>query len=98
MYKCTKDHGNADGLSRLPIPTVEAQETPAVDVFTVAQLDSLPVTAEQLGKCTRQDPLLSKVRRFIKSGWPQEVKGCLKPYWNRRNELSVEGDCVLWGI
>ena len=23
-YKCTKDHGNADSLSRLPIPTVEA--------------------------------------------------------------------------
>ena len=51
-----------------------------------------------LGKVTQQDPLLSKVRRFTKSGWPQEVKGCLKPYWNRRNELSVEGDCVLWGI
>ena len=29
---------------------VEAQETTAVDAFTVAQLDSLPVTAEQLGK------------------------------------------------
>ena len=26
------------------------------------------------------------------------MKGCPKPYWNRRNELSVEGDCVLWGI
>ena len=52
-YKCTKDHGNADRLSRLPIPTVEAQETTAVDVFTVAQLDSLPVTAEQLGKGIR---------------------------------------------
>ena len=97
-YKCTKDYGNVDRLSRLPIPTVEAQETPAVDVFTVAQLDSLPAAAEQPGKSTQQDPLLSKVRCFTKSGWPQEVKGCLKPYWNRRHELSVEGDCVLWGI
>ena len=75
-----------------------ARETPAVDDFTVAQLDALPVTAEQLGKVTRQDPLLSKVRCFTKSGWSQEVKGCLKPYWNRRRELSVESDCVLWGI
>ena len=22
----------------------------------------------------------------------------LKPYWNRREELSVEADCVLWGL
>ena len=58
----------------------------------------LPDTAKQLGKSTRQDSLLSKVRHFTKSGWPQGVKGCLKPYWNRRHEHSVKGDCVLWGI
>ena len=49
-------------------------------------------------KNPRQDPLLSKVRCFTKSGWPQDVKGCFKPYCNRRHKFSVEGDCVLWGI
>ena len=67
-----------DSPSCLFLQLVGHRETPPVDVFRVAQLDSLPVTAEQLGKVTRQDPLLSKVRRFTKSGWPQEVKGCLE--------------------
>ena len=27
-----------------------------------------------------------------------EVGEACKPYWNRRHELTVEGDCLLWGI
>ena len=23
---------------------------------------------------------------------------CLQPYWNRRDELPLEGNCLLWGI
>ena len=98
VFKCTQDHGNADGLSRLSLPNVKSPKSHAVDVFTIAQLDSLPVTAEQLGQTTRTDPLLSKVRRFTKSGWPHQVKECLKTYWYRRNKITVEGDCLLWGI
>ena len=97
-FKCTQEHCNADGLSRLPLPNVKSPKPHPVDVFTVAQLDSLPVTAQQLGQATRRDPILSKVRRFTKSGWPQQVKECLKPYWYRRNEITVEGDCLMWGI
>ena len=51
-FKCTQDHGNADGLSRLPLPNVKSPKSNPADVFTVAQLDSLPVTAEHLGKAT----------------------------------------------
>lgn len=31
-------------------------------------------------------------------GLPEKVNKCLKPYWNRRNELSVEESYVMWGI
>ena len=65
-FKCTQEHGNADRLSRLPLPNVKSAKPHAMDVFTVAQLDSLPVTAEQLGQATRTDPILSKVRRYTK--------------------------------
>ena len=51
-FKCTQDHGNADGLSQLPLPNVKSPKSNPADIFTVAQLDSLPVTAEQLGKAT----------------------------------------------
>ena len=99
-FKYTQDHSNADGLSWLPLLTVNSPkgQSPHVDVFNVGQLDSLPVTAQQLGQATRKDVILSKVWRYSKSGWPQKVPDCLRPYWNRRNELTLEGDCLMWGI
>ena len=34
---------------------------------------------------------------FTKNGWPLQVSEVLKPYWNRRLELSLEDDCIMWG-
>ena len=97
-FKYTQHHQNADGLSRLPLPVDVPSETYGVDVFNVAQVDSLPVTATQLGQATRRDSVLSKVWRFTKSGWPLNVSETLKPYWTKRHELTIEGNCVMWGI
>ena len=99
-FKYTQDHTNVDGLSRLPLPCVNTSKSSssAVDVFNVAQLESLPITSQQLGQVTRKDMILSKVWRYCKSGWPTTVPDCLKPYWNRRNELTIEEDCIMWGI
>jgi len=45
------------------------------------------------------DPVLSKVLEFVRHGWPQPVEDIrLKPYFNRRFELSVEQGCLLWGL
>lgn len=39
---------------------------------------------------------LSKVRYYVKRGWPSKViSEQLKPYFRRRNELTVEQDCLL---
>ena len=46
----------------------------------------------------RNDPILSKVYQYTKKGWPYQVPESLKPYQTRRNELTVEGGCVLWGM
>ncbi|CAB4028416.1 Transposon Tf2-9 poly, partial [Paramuricea clavata] len=49
-YKNTKEHCNADGLSRLPLPMTEKEDTAvdAADVFHATQLNILPVTSESL--------------------------------------------------
>ena len=57
-FKCTQEHSNADGLSRLPLPNVKSHKSHAVDVFTVVQLDSLPVTAERLDKLLETTPYI----------------------------------------
>ena len=36
---------------------------------------------------------------FFRHGWPQQVDDLrLKPFFNRRFELPVEQDCLLWGL
>ena len=37
------------------------------------------------------------VMLFTRSGWPLEVSPEVKPFYHRRNELTVEGNCLLWG-
>lgn len=64
-------HANADGLSRLPLPTASESKVSDADVFTVAQVDSLPVTADQIERATRRDPVSVKcgaIRRMEDSG------------------------------
>ena len=49
-FRRTQDHGNADGISRLPLPNVQMNNTPSeAEIFNVAHIDSLPITAPQLG-------------------------------------------------
>jgi len=99
VYKPTKAHANADGLSHLPLPVVSSTDYPRESsVFNIAQIDTLPVTVTQLKAATRQDPILSKVLLYTKSGWPLTVPEVLKPYWKHQLEISLEDECIMWGI
>lgn len=49
-------------------------------------------------KLTQRDPVLSRVYLWVQQGWPDRTREeDLKPYFNRRDELSTEGGCLLWG-
>ena len=67
-------------------------------VYSVGAIDDdFPITAGHIGKETLVDPVLRKIRQFVMSDWPEYPKEPIKPYYNRRNELSCEQNCVLWG-
>ena len=71
------------------------------EVFRVEekQLDSLPITSKEIWNATRADPILSRILQFLKCGWPISIQDDrLKPFYNRRYELTVEQDCILWGL
>ena len=97
QFRPTKAHANADALSRLPLKHTESKEAKA-DLFSVGQIEALPVTSVHLKHATSHDPILSKVLMYTKQGWPDKVDEILRPYWNRRTELTLEGDCIMWGI
>ena len=98
VFRRTEEHANADALSRLPLKDPPGQERAnEAAVFNLGQIQALPVTAIKLACCSRQDRQLSKVMLFTQQSWPTSVPPDLKPFSDRRQELTVEGDCLLWG-
>ena len=56
------------------------------------------MSVSELRSATRADPLLARVRHCLQQGWPHKIPPELLPYWRRRGEMTLEGDCVLWGM
>ena len=99
QFRPTQGHGNADGLSRLPLQTHGAKDVPDdAAVFNLQQIESLPVHSAEVAQATSRDPILSKVLICLRRGWPDKVQEALLPYWRKRKELTIEGNCILWGI
>ncbi|UYV73363.1 K02A2.6-like [Cordylochernes scorpioides] len=95
-FKKTQDHGNADLLSRLP---VESGETSRLDnIYALSYMEDLPITAEEIRIETQKDEVLSIVKCYTQHGWPERVPDHLRPYFQRKLELTVDGECLLWGM
>ena len=96
-YRSSSENANADSLSRLPLKQKAKIDVDENYIFHT-YVDSLPVTAQKIAKIVQKDPVLSRVYEYTLSGWSKECKDeSLQPYWNRRDELSIEDGCLLWG-
>jgi len=92
-------HGNADGLLRLPLKDRTQTANPDEStVFNIAQLDALPIQTAELASATVADPVLSKVLKNVRRGWPERTPEVVRLYWQKRAELTIEGNCILWGV
>jgi transposase InsO family protein len=102
QYKEGKNMANADALSRLPLKSSPV-EVPRLSelVHLVEHLEFTLISCKQIKLWTDHDTTLSRIRTWVLEGWPD--KGStdddpdLQPYFRRKNELSSEGGCVLWG-
>ncbi len=81
QYKSTDAHSNADGLSRLPLPTLGSDKGgEGIHIFNVSQLQYLPVTCKNVRQATKNDPCVSKVL-------PSHIPSDLKPFYNRKDQI-----------
>ena len=95
-YRKSKDHANADYLSRAPVEKASKNLESELNYFT--HVNDMPVSSEQIAGFTRKDKVLARVLDFTLNGWPNNVEYDLKPYFNRRNELSCDQGCLLLGM
>ena len=102
QFKPTAQHGNADGLSRLPMPSVrgkeEMSEAAAAYIINVKQINKLPVTAARLKEETASNPVLSKVLRYSQRRWPESIDAKLRSFLVNKEELTVDNGCFFRGV
>ena len=99
QYKAGTLNGNADALNRLPLPEMpNVTPRPGETIKLMEHLEEIPLHAGQIRDWTRRDPVLSKVHQYALGNWPATCSSEeLRPYFNRRTEISVEDGCLLWG-
>jgi len=97
VYRNTNRHGNADALSRLPLP----QNLP-VDLLTDVEVKSLiedkPVNSKMVRLQTAKDPTLSKVVQCVQNRWPSQLNQVpveIRPYFPRRSEFYVQDGILM---
>ena len=89
VFRGTKQHGNTDALSRLPISTtpVEVPMAPEL-VLLLDHLADSPTTVNDIRLWTRRDPVLAQVLQFIEWGWPQNLDSSFSPCLSRKTEFQ----------
>lgn len=95
-----KNNVPADVFSRLPLPeTGECSVTPE-SVNMMEGIEKLRVSGNDIKKWTSKDPTLSRVLKYLLTGWPSAKvtkDDSLYPFASRRDELSILDGCILWG-
>ena len=84
-------HANEDLLSRLPAEHTEAAGPSEGRKVQKLRINSLPVTAVEVARATRADTQLSR-------GWPEVVSQSLRPYFLKRDSITIEQNVLLLGI
>lgn len=95
-FRASKDHGNADGMSRLPVvDRSNRNQVEEVDVVQVSQIETLPVDSKELGEATTRDRSVKELIQALKSG--RTVEGRFR-FGVDQKEFSLQGSCLMRGI
>ena len=104
FYKHTKEHGNADCLSRFPQetdPKFEKFHTSEsmVNLIQETQIKTLPLLADSVKKEAEKNTVLSCVLPKIEEAWPNTTKFLpkeLHPFFHHKLQLTVHYGCILY--
>ncbi|UYV65035.1 K02A2.6-like [Cordylochernes scorpioides] len=97
-HRSGRMNANADALSRAPHEKTSKETPEPVDVFLMETNEESPLEAKEVAKLTQEDSVLGIIVEWTRIGWPAHCPAeKFRPYFNRRNELSLHRECLLWG-
>ncbi|CAB0041858.1 unnamed protein product [Trichogramma brassicae] len=98
----SKANANCDALSRLPVKTEADIHLLKVTFSNVHYFDEGIdiVDSKKLARESIKDEVINKVIVYTKSDWPKlcDLTDVLKPYHRKKLELTVEKNCLFWGL
>ncbi|XP_058449089.1 uncharacterized protein K02A2.6-like [Malaya genurostris] len=95
-FRPSKENANADAMSRLPIhDSNNLHRIEEVDLVEVNQIATLPVTAEDLAKCTKDDSSVENLIQGLKFG--RTVEGRDR-FGINQCKFSIQKGCLMRGI
>ena len=99
---CTKEGRTieiSDALSRLHLPSYPSEvPVPGEVIQMLERLENTPLDTAQIKQWTRTDPVLSQVLLYTTKGWPNSCQmETFKPYFTRKDEISIQDGCLMWG-
>ena len=99
-YRNTKEHANADVMSRFPKEVSHAGEpNECEETFSLTMEEAL-IDAKEVAQETAKDIILSKIMMYIVDGWPEDLdknQKEMKAMFNRKDQLTTEQRCITWG-
>ena len=90
----------ADCMSRIHLKLSAEREITviyAVEDNIRDPVEDVPVSAADVAMVSMQDPDVSRVIDYIAHGWPSLFDESLKSYYNCRNELTIDANCLVRG-
>ena len=98
QYKSSKEMVMAGTLSRLS--SRDRDEIPGMQVRIHQLVEFSPVELQQIKDETVKDGTLQFLTQQVVQGWPDSIKKVhqeIKPYWNNRDDISIQEGVLLLG-
>uniref|UniRef100_A0A914XL16 RNA-directed DNA polymerase n=1 Tax=Plectus sambesii TaxID=2011161 RepID=A0A914XL16_9BILA len=100
VYRATKQHGNADALSRLPMgpdPTFSDKDSLKIHSIQQEAIDRSPLKLDDVIAATKQSFDLQQVIKWIQHGWPkmEPSHAHLLPFFRQKDVLSEQHGVIL---
>lgn len=93
VYKKGSKLGNADALSRLPLPLENDVNHQSINTFSEQKYTDQNEIASQ----TTNDIILNQICVYVQNNWPNQMSEEIRHYFHKKLLLTVENGCLFYG-